>query len=349
VRGLIPGVRPVRRGGNTMSRAIDAVDPARAGAHGPLVIGLVNNMPDAALRATERQFRELLAAAGGGAIRLRLFFIPEVPRGETGRSYLRDAYEDVASLATDRVDGLIVTGTEPRASSLADEPYWSALAELVELAEERTLSTIWSCLAAHAAVLHLDRIDRRAFGEKLFGVFECRRVADHPIVAGMPLRWRVPHSRYNDLAEEPLVARGYRLLTRSPAAGADMFVKQTKSLFLFLQGHPEYDPGVLWREYRRDVTRFLAGERERYPEMPRGQIDGETAQVFAAFREEAERRRSGDLVASFPTVPERSLVHSWHSPAVRLYANWLSHLAANRVAEEPLSAVGEPACPRLAI
>jgi hypothetical protein len=31
----------------------------------PLVIGLVNNMPDAALQTTEQQFTELLGAAGG--------------------------------------------------------------------------------------------------------------------------------------------------------------------------------------------------------------------------------------------------------------------------------------------
>jgi hypothetical protein len=39
-----------------------------------LRIGLVNNMPDAALRSTERQFRDLLAsAAGERAVELKLF------------------------------------------------------------------------------------------------------------------------------------------------------------------------------------------------------------------------------------------------------------------------------------
>jgi homoserine O-succinyltransferase/O-acetyltransferase len=42
-----------------------------------LEIGLVNNMPDAALRSTERQFRTILTEAAGGApFRLTLFFLP---------------------------------------------------------------------------------------------------------------------------------------------------------------------------------------------------------------------------------------------------------------------------------
>ena len=43
------------------------------------------------------------------------------------------------------------------------------------------------------------------------------------------------------------------MLSRSPVAGADLFIKQRKSLFVFLQGHPEYDPGSLLREYQRDA------------------------------------------------------------------------------------------------
>src|SRR5580698_2183439 len=105
----------------------------------PLVVGLVNNMPDTALRSTERQFRELLSAADGDvAVELRLFFLPEVPRGEGGRAYLHQRYVNVDDLAGSHVDGLIVTGMEPRASNLTDEPYWPALERLVERAADHT-------------------------------------------------------------------------------------------------------------------------------------------------------------------------------------------------------------------
>ena len=39
--------------------------PAATGGAGPVTIGLVNNMPDTALKSTERQFRDLLASATG--------------------------------------------------------------------------------------------------------------------------------------------------------------------------------------------------------------------------------------------------------------------------------------------
>ena len=80
--------------------------------------------------------------------------------------------------------------------------------------------------------------------------------------AGMILRWSVPHSRYNELPEEALISRGYRVLSRSSQTGADLFVGNRDSLDVFFQGHPEYEPDTLLREYRRDVGRFLVrGDR----------------------------------------------------------------------------------------
>src|SRR5258705_2114781 len=88
-----------------------------------LELGLINNMPDGALESTERQFLELLrAAADDIPIRLRLFALPDVPRTEAGRQFLRSGYGSIDDLLNSRLDGLIVTGTEPRAPSLTDEP-----------------------------------------------------------------------------------------------------------------------------------------------------------------------------------------------------------------------------------
>ncbi len=295
----------------------------------PIIVGVVNNMPDAALRTTERQFRELISAASGIIpVQVKLFALPEVPRSEEGRSHVSHQYEDISELWDGHVDGLIVTGTEPRASNLTDEPYWSALTKLIEWAAERTASTIWSCLAAHAAVLHLDGIRRRPLPQKLCGVVECMKTADDPILDGMPPRWRVPHSRYNGLPEHALAMKGYRILSQSAEVGADLFVKRGQSLFVFLQGHPEYDSGALLREYRRDIGRFLAGERDAYPEMPQGYLDAEATAAFASFRSSA-RPLASDLLTQFPAV-DRSLAHHWREPAIRIYANWLSYLAADR-------------------
>src|SRR5579862_3626087 len=156
---------------------------SRASGREPIVVGLVNNMPDAALRSTERQFRELLAsAAGERTVTLRIFSLPGLPRADAGRQYVADHCEEFAEIWDADLDGLIVTGTEPRAAALADEPYWPMMTRLVDWAAEHTIATVWSCLAAHAAVQHLDGIVRRRLATKLFGVFECGKTSDHPLL-----------------------------------------------------------------------------------------------------------------------------------------------------------------------
>jgi homoserine O-succinyltransferase/O-acetyltransferase len=324
--------------------------PPRESASGRITIGLVNNMPDSALRTTERQFCDLLSAAGQGlAVSLRFFSFPDLPREQAGRIYITQHHEDIGALWDSEIDGLIVTGTEPRAARLPEEPYWPTLTRLIDWAEDHTTSTVWSCLAAHAAVLHRDGICRHMLPQKLSGVFDCATVTDHTIIAATPSCWQIPHSRCNDVPEEALVSRGYRVLSRSPEAGADLFVKQGKSLFLFFQGHPEYDPGALFREYRRDVGRFLNGERETYPGMPCGYFDKSTAAAMAAFRERALQHRHPELLSSFPACDaEQHVAHTWRGPAVRLYANWLFYLAS-RNCQTIATTASQPQRARVAI
>jgi homoserine O-succinyltransferase/O-acetyltransferase len=82
-----------------------------------LTIGLVNNMPDAACGATERQFLKLLRAASSDVVvLLKLFSIAAVPRSEITRAELAGRYRDISELWNAPLDGLIVTGTEPIAA-----------------------------------------------------------------------------------------------------------------------------------------------------------------------------------------------------------------------------------------
>ena len=292
-------------------------------------LGLINNMPDAALDATERQFRALLSAAVDDiAVRLTLYTLPEVVRTDFGRRQV-SAYSTIDELWERHHDGLIVTGTEPRAADLKDEPFWGSLTKVLEWAESHTYSTILSCLAAHAGILHIDGIVRRPLGDKRFGVFECVRVSDHPLTATAPSRLRMPHSRWNEIPEEALMACGYRVLTRSEDAGVDAFVKQRKSLFVFFQGHPEYEAVTLMLEYRRDIGRFLRGERDGYPPMPQGYFDEKTVQALTALRERALSDPREELLAEFPTaMAAGNVTNNWRSTAKELYHNWLRFICA---------------------
>lgn len=300
----------------------------------PLVIALLNNMPDAALQSTELQFSELLVRAGAAYdVRLRLFSFPELIRGEAGRRYVAERYEPIEALWGGDFDGLIVTGAEPRSPSLAEEVYWPSLTRLVDWALQSQTPTIWSCLAAHAAVLHLDGIERQRLGQKISGLFRCEKTSDDALVAGLPASWRIPHSRLNTLDAEDLAAAGYEIMSRSDEAGVDTFLLRRNAVFVFYQGHPEYDAGALFREYRRDVGRYLAGTMDRYPDMPRGYFDDQTARALAAFRDLAERERTRELLEAFPGRDAGAIPpHLWLDAAIRLYSNWLSAYVVGRPA-----------------
>ncbi len=322
------------------------LDSGRSGSQAELhaanciTIGLVNNMPDAALETTERQFTDLIRAATPNVVvLLKLFALPELPRGEIARAALAGRYRDIAELWQTPLDGLIVTGTEPRAKNLAGEPYWDTLSNIVDWAKDHTASTIWSCLAAHAAVLHSDGVERRALPQKQFGVFDCRLAADHPMTEHFPQPLWVPHSRYNDLPEAALVACGYKILTRSNTAGVDAFARQDGSFFLFFQGHPEYEADTLLREYRRDVARFLTGEREHYPPPAFGYFSDDAAAAAEAFRARALRDRRSELIAEFPkSMLEAGLQCPWRAAALGTYEKWCAYLSARKAERRTVAA-----------
>src|ERR1700686_1465594 len=266
-----------------------------------LTIGLVNNMPDAALQATERQFMRLLRqAAGDRRIDFHCFSLPSVHRAQTTKWRIDGQYTDIADLDRLRIDGLIVTGAEPNAPTLTGETYWQAFTEIVDWAKTNTRSTIWSCLAAHAAVLHLDGIERQRLPAKCSGVDDCFKVNASWLTEDAPSPLKISHSRINELRASDLAARDYQLLTASPEAGVDIFAKQLGSQFVFFQGHPEYDALSLEREYLRDVSRFLAGQHDTYPAIPVGYFDAETEQSLANFEQRARVERRPGLSAELP-------------------------------------------------
>jgi len=291
-----------------------------------IVIGLVNNMPDGAFRTTENQIRSLLltAAPAGIKFRLQLFALPQIARDRSIRKDIEERYEDAERIDRHKVDAVIVTGAEPKEAELQNEVYWEGLTTLIDWARANTFSAIWSCLACHAVVQHLDGIPRQRYPKKLSGIYRSERSAEHVILAHLGTSWSVPHSRMNSLAEVSLAAKGYEVISRLEAGGPDMFVKDVGSLFICLQGHPEYDRDTLLREYRRDVNRYLDGTASPYPDIPEAYFDPRDQRLLCKLK---------DLMTSYrpsrcPPFPYLFgfTDYSWRSSAVRLYRGWLEWL-----------------------
>ncbi len=296
-----------------------------------LDIGLVNNMPDAALVGTERQFAGLLEAASDGLdLRLHLIMLSAVERSGAAKAAMVGRYSAEDALAARRYDALIVTGAEPRTARLEQEPYWDGLRWLFDWANRNGASTILSCLAAHAGALHFDGIARQPLRTKLSGIFAFELAEPHALSHGLPNGYCAPHSRRNALPKAALERAGYVTLATSAHAGVDSFVASKDALFLFLQGHPEYDADSLAREYRRDMNRFRLGEISTPPAAPEN--------YFAEDDEAALRRFTASALkagpAPHPLPPALGLAPHfahWRPAAKTLYQNWLALLTQAQV------------------
>jgi len=299
----------------------------RQDADSVLTIGLINNMPDSALQATERQFTQLLqAAAGNSRVHLHCFSLPSVKRSQQARQSMDGRYGDIANLGRLRIDGLIVTGAEPNAATLPEEPFWQDLTAIIDWARDNTRSAIWSCLAAHAAVLHLDGIERQPLDVKCSGVYDCAKVTDNWLTRDINSPLKVAHSRVNALRNSDLAAGGYQVLTESPEAGVDIFAKRLPSQFIFFQGHPEYEALSLQREYLRDITRFLSRQRDVFPAFPAGYFEAETENKLAHYRKRACAERQIPLSIELPHLTLRPDLAVGVAAAV-LFRNWLEYLS----------------------
>lgn len=294
----------------------------------PLEIAIVNNMPDAALAATNLQFSRLVRKGARGRVyRWRCYTLPGLPRGDDARRYLARGHEDIEALYRRGADALIVTGCEPRAARLSDEPYWPHIARLVDWARHHTISTVWSCLAAHAAVLHLAGVERVPAAKKVSGVYRFRRFdADWAVHDSAEVV--VPHSRYNGLPRQELKRHGFHIGSSAAKVGVDMFWRAEPSLFVFLQGHPEYDADSLLREYRRDVIRFLDGQRTDYPAIPENFFSASTREKLKLLEAAIERRTEPNATARLAEIlANEQCVASWSDGAVKLFRDWLTTVA----------------------
>jgi homoserine O-succinyltransferase len=290
---------------------------------------LVNNMPDAAFCATERQFLSLLdAGSGSETVVVTRYAMAGVPRGERIRARIAAEYRPLEDIFSDPPDLLVVTGSNPIESRIEDEPYWSDLHGLLKWSSENVQAMVLSCLSAHAALAVFDGVERTTLPVKCTGVFAQEADRTHPLTAGMPEMGTVvlPHSRLNAVPAEAVVAAGYAVALQSEEVGWSVVTKTVgQSEVVLVQAHPEYDPSSLVREYVRDVRRYAGHEHDELPCLP---LDCVTGPDWDGLRRLHERIVAGErdpaLVAAFP-FDEVSIraPWPWRGVAQRLYANLL--------------------------
>jgi homoserine O-succinyltransferase len=288
----------------------------------------VNNMPDGAFDATERQFLNLLdVGSGTQVIEVSRHAMAGVPRGERTAARIAEQYLPDAAIRQDSPDLLVVTGSNPVESNIKDEPYWADLVDLLSWGSQHVQSMLLSCLSAHAALAVFDGIERSRLSSKCTGVFTQDVDGTHPLGVGIAPEIPLPHSRLSNVPPEALQRAGYRIAIQSDAVGWSVATRDVgEANVVLVQGHPEYEPSSLLREYHRDARRYVQCEVDALPCLPFHCVAAEDwEQLEQLHHAIIGGRRDPALIAAYPfdQIGARA-PWSWSAAATRLYSNWLA-------------------------
>lgn len=293
-----------------------------------LRIGLLNLMPDAALRATDRQFIRLVSSYGASTnLYVYPFTVAAEDRGEAAQQHVNDHYEIFEALTRTGLDALIVTGANPKHVDLAKETFWEPMIEVLDWGRANVHSILCSCLATHAVLKQYQTIERTPLPEKRWGVYSHRLlVDDHPLLAGIEPPIDAPHSHLYDISRATMESVGLHVLAESDEAGVHMAVSDDDFSFVFFQGHPEYDGISLMKEYKREVGRFVDGERPDYPPYPEHYFDDAALGQLEDYKQRVIAAQSDKIQP--PVFPEAEVAQgrnsTWTKAGQTIYANWLA-------------------------
>jgi homoserine O-succinyltransferase len=309
----------------------DRADPAL-----PILrIGLLNLMPDAALQATERQFLRLINACGRSAnLYVFPFAVEDGRRADIARAHIDAHYSDFAGLQAEGLDALIITGANPTHDDITKEPFWQPMLETIDWGRENATSVLCSCLATHAVLHHYHGRSRRELPQRQWGVYDHEiLVPEHPLLAGLSAPVSAPHSHRFAVLREDMEAAGLTVLIDSKEAGVHLAVSSEPQRLVLFQGHPEYDAISLLKEYKREVQKFLTGNRPGYPSFPEHYFDKRAKRRLDDYQ---RRVTECDFEqATLPAFPEDELsghyVDTWSRAGRMIYRNWLESLMNNPV------------------
>lgn len=293
-----------------------------------LRIGLLNLMPDAALRATDRQFIRLVAAgARQRDVSIYPFTVAAEARGAEARAHVGQYYETFDRLQSDGLDALVVTGANPVQHLLEEEAFWPGLGDVLDWAGKETRSVLCSCLATHAVLQRYMGLVRTRLPVKQWGVYDHRRVGKDSLLDGLGDSVEAPHSHWYNVTRPEFESLGLRVLLESDQAGVHMVV-DPDDFWVFFQGHPEYDLVSLLKEYRRELGRFWRGERDDYPPVPENYFDETTVAELVEYRPILEMAKTDGTDP--PRLDESRLLprdpHPWNSQGQVIFANWLNRV-----------------------
>lgn len=221
----------------------------------PLKIAILNLMPTKI--TTEIQLTRLLSNT---PLQVDLTLLRTISHESTNTpaAHLNAFYRCFDDIKDEKFDGMIITGAPVENMDFKDVDYWEELCRIMEFTKTNVYSTFHICWAAQAGLYYHYGVPKYPLEEKMFGVFEHRRLAwKHPLVRGFDERFMAPHSRHTEVRSSDILRTGQlEILADSEEAGVYMVAARNDRMF-FVMGHSEYDADTLSKEYFRDVNKGL--------------------------------------------------------------------------------------------
>ncbi len=218
----------------------------------PLHFGLLNLMPNKI--RTETQFARLIGATPL-QMELTLIKIGNHTPKNTSAEHMIAFYSDWRDVASQKFDGLVVTGAPVELLDFEDVTYWNELARIYDWTQTHVHSTMNICWGAQAALHHFHGVPKHSLPKKAFGVYRHRNLNPaSPYLRGFSDDFSIPVSRWTENLRKDLPeGKGLEVLIESDEAGLCLINDQPhRSLYMF--NHIEYDTHSLSEEYWRDVN-----------------------------------------------------------------------------------------------
>ncbi len=289
-------------------------------------IALLNMMPDAALKATDRQYQRLLR--GHKDTTLHVFTFQEIVRNIEAQSYIEQNYQSESEVLALKPKAIIITGANVSNPNLETQSFWRPLQKTMAWAEQKNCPVLCSCLASHAVMQFRFGLKRSPLPDKIWGVFQ-HRVIDkmNALVAGLPEAVLVPQSRFNEISAHQFQAAGLDVLIADHTVGVHLVASKDNRL-VFMQGHPEYDDVSLLKEYKREVRLFFEGARPEYPLLPQGFLKAEGGMLLEKYKQALAVALNGEnterTLLEFPEATVRPfLENNWQKSARTVFDNWV--------------------------
>lgn len=247
-------------------------------------MALVNLMPEK--EPAEADWIRLLATCGCDVpIALRLFRMGSHVSKHTSPEHLVKYYEVLESEQVAALDGVIMNGAPLERVAYPDTDYWEEACRVMDTTLSEGVPVMYVCWGAFAAMYHRHGVDKLMRPDKLSGVYAHRLTSEglaSPLGKGLEDGFYLPHSRHCILDPEAVkeaVARDPALMPLAVGeGGAAEAVWSDCGCDVYFTGHPEYAPGTLDSEYRRDMGRgmnphipdnyYVGGDPSRGPLMP---------------------------------------------------------------------------------